>query len=152
MSVSVRQIRTQDKDEWLALWSAYNAFYGREGDSALSKDIVDTTWTRLLSDSEPVFGLLAELEGSPVGLAHYVFHRNLIQISDTCYLQDLFTAPASRGHGAAKRLVKAVKDHCLSRGVHDVYWHTQETNAAARGLYDQIARDTGFIVYRADVP
>jgi len=28
------------------------------------------------------------------------------------------------------------------------YWHTQEDNARARALYDQVARFTGFIRYQ----
>jgi len=29
-----------------------------------------------------------------------------------------------------------------------VYWQTQEGNASARRLYDQVAEQSGFIVYR----
>jgi hypothetical protein len=33
------------------------------------------------------------------------------------------------------------------RGADRFYWHTQEHNARARLLYDQVARFTGFIRY-----
>jgi hypothetical protein len=33
------------------------------------------------------------------------------------------------------------------RGADRFYWHTQEHNATARLLYDQVARFTGFIRY-----
>jgi len=121
------------------------------GDTALCKDVVSTTWARLLDDKEPVYGLLAELDGQMVGIAHMVFHRNLIQIAETCYLQDLFTKPTARGLGVAQTLIEAVRGYCQSRGVRDVYWHTHESNAAARRLYDKVARNTGFLVYRTGV-
>ena len=33
------------------------------------------------------------------------------------------------------------------RGADRFYWHTQESNARARLLYDKVARFTGFIRY-----
>jgi hypothetical protein len=33
------------------------------------------------------------------------------------------------------------------RGADRFYWHTQESNARARVLYDKVARFTGFIRY-----
>ena len=36
-------------------------------------------------------------------------------------------------------------------GATRVYWHTHETNATARRLYDRVAERSGFIVYRKDV-
>jgi hypothetical protein len=33
-------------------------------------------------------------------------------------------------------------------GAERVYWQTQETNAVAMKLYDQVATKSGFLVYR----
>lgn len=136
------------KSEWMQLWAQYNAFYGREGETALPSDVVDTTWMRLLDSENAVAGLLAVVEGKIVGLAHVVFHDNLIQLQQTCYMQDLFTTPAARGHGVARALIDGIAAMCRSRNVSDIYWHTQAENAVARRLYDQIGRDTNFVVYR----
>jgi len=38
------------------------------------------------------------------------------------------------------------------RGCINVYWHTQQGNATARQLYDQVAAYRGFIVYTMDLP
>ncbi|MEL6241451.1 MAG: GNAT family N-acetyltransferase [Pseudomonadota bacterium] len=151
MTVAVRPLVASDFSAWSDLWAQYNAFYGRSGETALHDDVVAMTWARLLGNNEPIYGLLAVLEDQPVGLAHFVFHRNLIQIAETCYLQDLFTTPFARGHGVARTLFEGVYDACRQRGVRDVYWHTHESNSAARSLYDKVARNTGFIVYRTDV-
>ncbi|MEO1640464.1 MAG: GNAT family N-acetyltransferase [Pseudomonadota bacterium] len=151
MTVVVRPLAASDYSAWSGLWTHYNAFYGRSGETALHDDVVATTWARLLENDEPVYGLLAVLDDLPVGLAHFVFHMNLIQIAETCYLQDLFTTPFARGHGVARTLLGGVYDDCRKRGVRDVYWHTHEGNSAARSLYDKVARNTGFIVYRTNV-
>ncbi|MEM5473513.1 GNAT family N-acetyltransferase [Hoeflea sp. AS60] len=145
----VRPVRENDRADWQTLWEGYNAFYGREGDTALSPAVLAATWGRLLEASEPVHGLVAEADGRLVGLAHIIFHRNTIHIEDTCYLQDLFTAEECRGRGVARQLVEAVYETCRVQGMTSVYWHTHASNTAARVLYDKLATNTDFLVYRA---
>jgi GNAT superfamily N-acetyltransferase len=82
-----------------------------------------------------------------VGLAHYLFHRSTTRLTDVCYLQDLFTAPAMRGLGIARKLIETVYDLARAAAVTRVYWQTQETNRAARTLYEKLAKHNGFIVY-----
>lgn len=139
------------KQEWMKLWAQYNAFYGREGDTALPLEVVDATWQRLLDPASSVTGLLALVDGRLVGLAHVVFHSNLIQLQQTCYMQDLFTSPQARGRGVARALFDGIGALCRSQDVGDIYWHTQAENAVARRLYDQLGRDTNFVVYRLNV-
>lgn len=146
---AIRSIRLKDHIEWIALWQGYNAFYGRDGANALPEDITQTTWDRLLSQDEPVHGVVAEFEGQLVGLAHFIFHRNTIHIEDTCYLQDLYTLLECRGRGVARQLVEAVGEACRTRGVASLYWHTHAANTAARALYDKLATNTNFLVYRS---
>ena len=56
----------------------------------------------ILRAGEPVYALVAEIEGRIVGLTHYIFHRNTTRIELTCYLQDLFTLPSERGKGIGR--------------------------------------------------
>jgi len=144
----VREITGKDRDQWELLWAAYNAFYGRDGASALSGTVVETTWGRLMNADEPVFGFVFENEARLLGLAHCVFHRNLIHVANTCYMQDLFTAPEARGKGVGRALLAGIRVFCKSRGVDNIYWHTQTHNATARKLYDDVGQNTEFLVYR----
>ncbi|HWN31313.1 MAG TPA: GNAT family N-acetyltransferase [Pseudonocardia sp.] len=64
-----------------------------------------------------------------------------------CYLQDLFTTSAARGTGVGRALIAAVGERASADGVGRVYWHTHETNATARPLYDKVADLPGFIMY-----
>jgi GNAT superfamily N-acetyltransferase len=147
-ALRVRPLVAGDLAEWTKLWDGYNAFYGREGRTALPSEVTQTTWSRFFDASEPVHALVAEVEGTLVGLVHYLFHRSTIQIETTCYLQDLFTAEAARGRGVGRALIEGVYERAGAAGSSRVYWHTHATNAQARQLYDKLAENTGFLVYR----
>ena len=146
----VRPIRQNDFAQWQPLWDGYNAFYGRKGATALAPEITQATWERFFDRSEPVFALVAELDGRLAGLAHYLFHRSTTRIELTCYLQDLFTAEEARGRGVARALISGVYEQAKLAGVRRVYWQTHETNAAARRVYDKVGKHLGFIVYVHD--
>ena len=140
-----------DREAWQPLWDGYNAFYGREGATALAPAITHATWQRFFDPSEPVFALVAESQGRLLGLTHYLFHRSTTRLELTCYLQDLFTAPQARGQGVGRALIEGVYGAAQASGVHRVYWQTHQTNSAGRQLYDRVARHLGFIVYSHDV-
>jgi hypothetical protein len=65
----------------------------------LPLEITMMTWARFFDACEPVHALVAESEGGLLGLTHFLFHRNTIQIEPSCYLQDLFTLESARGAG-----------------------------------------------------
>ncbi|NUS38523.1 MAG: GNAT family N-acetyltransferase [Lysobacter sp.] len=146
--VVVRAVDSRDRERWAPLWDAYNAFYGRHGDTALPREVTDATWARFLDPAEPVHALVAERAGVLVGLAHYLFHRSTILIGPTCYLQDLYTVESARGAGVGRALIDAVYGDARAAGASRVYWQTHETNATAMRLYDQVAERSGFVVYR----
>jgi ribosomal protein S18 acetylase RimI-like enzyme len=45
-------------------------------------------------------------------------------------------------------LIAAVEERARRAGASRVYWLTQESNVAARALYDKLAERSGFIQYR----
>lgn len=151
LSITVRELKASDYEAWLPLWDGYNAFYGREGPTALNPEITKTTWSRFFNASEPVYALVAESGGKVLGLTHYLFHRSTTRIELTCYLQDLFTVPEARGQGVARALIESVYVAAKRAGIKRVYWQTHHTNATGRALYDKVAKHHGFLVYAHDV-
>jgi GNAT superfamily N-acetyltransferase len=143
----IRPINTLDYEGWLPLWDGYNAFYGRQGATALDLNITQTTWARFLNDHEPVDAFVAEQNGRLVGLVHFIFHRSTTRLSDVCYLQDLYVNKDLRRAGIGRQLIQAVYDAALKAGSTRVYWQTQNSNLAGRALYDKVAKHMGFIVY-----
>jgi len=150
-AVSIRPIEVNDYQQWRPLWDGYNAFYGREGETALPESITRATWDRFFSPAEPVHALVAVEDSTVVALVHYLFHRSTTRLHDVCYLQDLFTAPGHRGRGIGQQLIEAVYAAARAEGSSRVYWQTHVTNAAGRALYDKVARHAGFIVYSHDL-
>lgn len=146
MSFTIRDIRADDRAQWLPLWAGYLAFYKSE----LAPEITDATFARFLDPAEPMLALVAEdnASGALLGFVHCVFHRGTWSIGDFCYLEDLFTAESVRGRGVGRALIEAVYAAADARGAGRVYWLTHETNTNARKLYDQVAEHRGFIQYR----
>ncbi len=143
-AITIRPLEQSDHADWRRLWTDYLTFY----EATVPEEVYQTTWTRLFTEGEfEPKGLLAFLDGKPVGLVHFLYHRSCWSVEGNCYLQDLFTDPDARGSGAGAALIEAVRGHAEERGVKNVYWMTQETNATARKLYDRVARRTGFIEY-----
>ena len=148
MSCQIREIHRDDYDQWRVLWDGYNAFYGRFGSSALPLEFTRVTWERFFDAAEPVHALVAHRGGQLLGLTHFLFHRSTTAIDLSCYLQDLFTAESVRGQGVGRALIEAVCERAREAGSSRVYWHTQDSNRTARLLYDRIAENSGFVVYR----
>ena len=146
-SLRIRPITNIDFEAWLPLWDGYNAFYGRQGESALNLNITQTTWARFLNDNEPINAFVAEQNGQLVGLVHFIFHRSTTRLNDVCYLQDLYVNKDLRGTGIGRQLIKAVYDAALKAGSTRVYWQTQDSNIVGRALYEKVANHLGFIVY-----
>ncbi|MCP3970398.1 MAG: GNAT family N-acetyltransferase [Rhodobacteraceae bacterium] len=142
--VIIRPLAANDREDWNRLWTAYLAFY----ETRLASVVYDTAFERLLSSGSGEFqGLIAEQDGKPVGLAHFLFHRLLWSVEDTCFLMDLYVDPACRGGGVGRALVEAVHAEAKADGIPVTYWTTQETNYKGRMLYDQIATRMPFLVY-----
>ena len=140
----IRPLIAADKPEWSGLWRAYLAFY----ETTLPQDTYDIYFERLIgNDPQDFHGLIAEVDGKPVGLAHFVFHRHGWKIENTCYLQDLYADPEVRGKGVGRALIEAVYTAADLANAPSVYWLTQDFNTEARKLYDRVGTLTPFIKY-----
>src|ERR1043166_2850458 len=116
-AIRVRAIESGDREQWSVLWAGYNAFYGRAGPTALRAEITDVTWNRFFDPQEPVFAFVAAEQDRLHGLAHYLFHRSTTRLEPVCYLQDLYTAEASRGRGVGRLLIEAVYTQAKAQGI-----------------------------------
>ncbi len=145
-TVRVRRLEARDKAAWLPLFRSYIEFYK----SSVADDVIEETWSRLLSGKEGFhIGLVAVDEtDSAIGLAHVLFHRSTWSKTWYCYLEDLFVRPDIRAGGVGRALIEATYAEAEARGVTRTYWSTQEFNYRARGLYDQVATKSPFVQYR----
>jgi GNAT superfamily N-acetyltransferase len=144
--ITIGTLSEADRPAWEELFRAYNTFY----ESEYPQSMYDRAWTEFQAD-ERMHALGAWLDGELVGITHFFPHVQTTA-SDSVYLEDLFTAPEARGRGVGRALINAVGDWAAEHGYGRVYWHTHETNATARLLYDKVATLPGFIMYTMDVP
>lgn len=144
-AVSVRPAQAADKEQWMQLWEAYNAFYEVEVNSEVS----ESSWQRIL-DPNVDMGCMVACEwpdGAVLGFVNYVVHPRTWSVKPCCYLEDLFVGEQARGKGVGKMLCEAVKHMAERRDLSQVYWNTREGNTVARSLYDQIAEKDDFVRY-----
>ena len=141
---SIRPLIADDKNQWLPLWHGYLVFYKTD----LSNEQTELTWQRLLDTNFNLHGLVVEVDGKIQGLTHYSFQTSTWASKNYCYLEDLFTAPASRGEGLGRKLIEAVKEIAVSEGSSRLYWNTDVTNETARKLYDSYSLESGKVQYR----
>jgi len=145
--LTIRPIEPGDRAAWQPLWAGYLSFY----ETTVAPDVTEFTWKRLTS-SGGVSGLLAiGAAGDAVGLVHFVFHPTTWSMGGSCYLEDLFVAPAARGQRVGRRLIAAVAEAAKANGATAVYWQTEEFNATARRLYERVAKRSPFIRYQIDL-
>ena len=145
MSVQIRALNPNDRAGWQALYAGYQAFYGHPD---REEAFYGAAFARVVSgDARDFHGLVAVKDGQLVGLVHYVFHPSLWRADGVCYLQDLFTAPDTRGTGIGRKLIEAVYAAADLAGAPAVYWLTAEDNHVGRQLYDRVGTKTAFIRY-----
>lgn len=144
--ITIGKLSPADRPRWEELFHGYNTFY----ESEYPQSMYDRAWAEFQAD-ERMHALGAWLDGELAGITHFFIHVQTTT-TDSCYLEDLYTAPEARGKGVGRALINAVGDWAAARGCGRVYWHTHETNATARLLYDKVASLPGFIMYTMNVP
>jgi GNAT superfamily N-acetyltransferase len=152
-AVEIVPLSHELRAQWESAWAQYIEFYDQP---ALSRSVVDTTFSRMVSGERGEFSCLLACQKTSdqpsgwevLGLAHFVFHRKAWQIENTCYLQDLYVHESARGRGVGRKLIAAVVDAARRDGASSVYWKTERTNTTARLLYDQVANTTPFVEYK----
>lgn len=144
MTTTIRPLRPEDEAEWRRLWTGYLEYYK----TSVPEEVYASTFARLIGDDPQDFsGFIAEVDGKPMGITHYLFHRHCWKIENVCYLQDLYVDPAARGTGLGRKLIEAVYKAADEAGAPAVWWLTQDFNTTGRQLYDRIAKVTPFIRY-----
>lgn len=144
MTLTIRDVRPDDRNAWLLLWNAYLDFYRVD----LGEDVTAHTWSRIIDPASRLSMRLAILDGQPVGFAIYHFHDSTWTKSPDCYLEDLFIDEAIRGKGIGRALMDDLINTCRKEGWSRLYWHTNEDNHRARKLYDSYIKSDGHIRYR----
>jgi len=145
MPITIRPLEEADRVQWEALFRAYIRFYKEK----VPDEVIALTWGRVLGQVDGFLGIVAADEsGRLAGLAHMLFHRSTWSPTVYCYLEDLFVDIDTRRHGVGRALIEATYREADKRGATRTYWTTRDDNAAARRIYDRLAKPSGFVQYR----
>ena len=144
--VTIRAARAGDEARWRELWAAYLDFYG----VSVSPEITDGTWAKAMSESSAIFMRVAETDGTVMGFALCITHEGTWISGLNCYLEDLFVDAGARGKGLGRALLDDLVELSRQNDWSRLYWHTSETNATARKLYDSFVESDGHIRYRIE--
>ncbi len=147
MQVNVRKLEVTDSHAWNPLWAGYLEFYKAE----ISEEQTQLTWQRLTDSSFDMHGLVVELDGKVVGIAHYSFTYSSWAQAPHLHLEDLFVNPENRGNGIGKALILALEEPAKARGSEKIYWETHKDNKVARSLYEGLAELSEFVTYSREV-
>lgn len=128
---------------WDRLYAGYAAFYR----VTQTPEMRDRVWSWLHDPAQEVNGLVAELDGAPVGIAHYRPFARPLSASTGCFLDDIFVDPAARGRRVADAMILHLGAMAKERGWSVVRWITADDNYRGRGVYDRLAKRTMWITY-----
>jgi GNAT superfamily N-acetyltransferase len=143
----IRDPAPDDEGAWRVLWARYCAFY----EKSLPEAVTAGTWARILTPGSPLFGRIAQWKGDVVGFTVSILHQGSWTLDPICYLEDLFVAPSARGRGIGRALIADLLGRAKERGWSRLYWHTRESNAPARRLYNEFATADDFVRYRLNL-
>lgn len=88
---------------------------------------------QMLGDGELTVLLVGD---GPDGLAQMRFLSSIWSSAPSCYLEELYVAPALRGRGLGRALLEAAMDAAREAGADRIDLNTGEADTAARALYE----------------
>lgn len=127
----IQELKRKNYDAWLPLWQ-------ENCQGLISDEVTTETWRRLTNPKEQVFGLGLFDGDALLGFLHYVLHPTTGFIEPAAYMQDLFIAPAHRGHGHAKRLVWELHELGKTQKWARLYWFADNTDETVQKLYKNL--------------
>jgi GNAT superfamily N-acetyltransferase len=131
----IARVAAGDIDEVMPLLRGYCEFY----EAAPSEQALRGLCEALLEapDSAGV-QLLARMEdGTAVGLATLLWTFSTLNAGPIGLMNDLYVAPAARGHGIGTALIEACAGESVHRGAIALEWYTKPTNTRAQAVYDR---------------
>jgi len=109
------------------------AEYEKLGDEAVAT--VEDIERDLFGASPKVFCQIAEWNGEPAGFALWFYTFSTFLGRHGIWLEDLFVAPAARGRGVGKGLLRHLARRCVAENLGRLEWAVLDWNTPAIDFY-----------------
>ena len=139
----IRQIKTEDRNDWEKLYKSYAEFYEVE----MNDKILQKVWSWLHDKNHEVEGLVYVVNENIVAFAHYRRMPRPLFGKDIGFLDDLFVDPDHRGKRIGEKIIKELQKISKLRGWDLIRWTTRNNNIRAKSLYDRVAEKTSWDMY-----
>tara|TARA_B100000035_G_scaffold132574_1_gene112652 strand:- start:1194 stop:1625 length:432 start_codon:yes stop_codon:yes gene_type:complete len=139
----IRQIKTEDRNDWEKLYKSYAEFYEVE----MNDKILQKVWSWLHDKNHEVEGLVYVVNENIVAFAHYRRMPRPLFGKDIGFLDDLFVDPDHRGKRIGEKIINELQKISKSRGWDLIRWTTRNNNIRAKSLYDRVAEKTSWDMY-----
>ena len=141
--IKIRNIKLEDKNDWLILFQGYADFYQVE----INDNIISTVWQWLHTPEHKLQGLVGEINGKVIAFAHYRSMPSPLRGKDIGFLDDLYVFPEFRGQKIGEKLIEQLKQISKNEKWGLVRWITRNNNIRAKKVYDRISNKTNWDVY-----
>ena len=141
--MNIRSLTEADRDAWEHLYRGYAAYYKVETSSTK----LDTLFSWLCDPEHVCEGLVADVSGQLVGLAHFRAMPSPLRGANVGFLDDLFVDPKHRGQRVGEKILNKLKEISKSKGWNLIRWITHDDNVRAKSLYDRVAEKTSWELY-----
>ena len=139
----IRKITIKDKVNWKRLYKGYADFYK----SPINDKILDTVWSWLIDENHEVKGIVYEINGNLVALAHYRAMPRPLRGKYIGFLDDLYVDPIYRNRKIGLKLMNEIKVISKLEKWDLVRWITRRDNSIAKSLYNKMSEKTNWEVY-----
>ena len=88
-----------------------------------------------------IHAILAELEGTPVGLAIFYYTFNTFKARTNIFLEDLVVDPEHRGSGIGLALMRHVAQRAVAENCRRIEWRVLNWNQPAVDFYQRLGAE-----------
>lgn len=148
-SITIIRAGLEDLEEVVPLFDGYRQFYRQRSEP----DRVRAFLADRLRNRDSVIFLARLADRTPAGLTQLYPMFSSVSIGRSLVLNDLFVAPAARGHGVGRALLDRAAAFGRETGALYLELATAVTNTVAQGLYQRAGwrRDTEYHHYSLDL-
>ena len=93
---------------------------------------------RLTAPDAKLFGMIAEQDGQPVGMALYFYNFSTFRGRHGIYIEDIYVDPAARGAGIGLQLLQALAKKASAAGCARIEWWVLDWNEPAIRFYEKL--------------